>query len=241
MQRFPLLLAVTALGMTACHRADPAPAASASASAAVTEASAGAAPVRAPQPPPADLNAEDLARDLGCATTTGKGSTKGKAACRILSEFATASRWDAKMPSGEGRWIGQAFVVRKGVETREILLLRARRVPTAHVGPTDLPLLVGTGELPADRVAHADKLIRALSEGGSGKKTNLARSYLETFSPTEELGALATQGDSVQLISAEDTFIRRASVKKLVYVKVSGGLQAERGDGVYAEVWSAFW
>lgn len=235
---FVALVALASLGSVAC-RAKPAPGAAPSASVAAPAASEPpTAPTRAAQPAPEDLDLATARAELGCEN---KGKAKGRESCRILEEFASAERWEAKMPSGEGRWFGHAFVVTKGVETREFLLVRARRVPTAQVGPSDLPLMFGTGGLPEDRNEHAEKLIRALKDGGTGKKTNLARMYLADFKPKEELGVIATKGASVQLISEEDTFVRRAGVKKLILVKLAGGVDAEKGDGVYAEVWSVSW
>ncbi|MBN2193009.1 MAG: hypothetical protein JW751_09355 [Polyangiaceae bacterium] len=236
MRKLLFLLVITATGAVACSRKQTdqqTPAPSARVEAPVP--SAAPSPAREAQPPPEDLDITVAKADLKC-----KG-TKGPEACRILEEFSAAARWEADMPSGEGRWLGQAFIVAKGVERREILLMNARRVPTAQVGPSDLPLMIGTGGLPEDRSEHAEKLIRALKDGGTGKKTNLARMYLSEFKPKEQLGAIATKGASVQLIAGEDTYIRRASVKKLILVKLAGGTDAERGDGVYAEVWSVFW
>lgn len=230
------LVALGSLAAAACKEKPPTAAAPSASVAAPAPSEPAAEPPRAPQPPPEDLDLETARAELGCSE-----KVKGRESCRILEDFGAAERWEAKMPSGEGRWFGQAFVVTKGVESREFLLVRARRVPTAQVGPSDLPLMFGTGGLPEDRNEHAEKLIRALKDGGTGKKTNLARMYLTDFKPKEELGVLATKGKSVQLISEEDTFVRRSGVKRLLLVKLAGGVDAEKGDGVYAEVWSVSW
>ncbi len=230
------LVALTFLVAPACKEKPTGATAPSASAAAPAPSEPAAAPPRAPQPPPADLDLETTRAELGC-----EKKVKGRESCRILEDFAAAERWEAKMPSGEGRWFGHAYVVTKGVETREFLLLRARRVPTAQVGPSDLPLMFGTGGLPEDRNEHAEKLIRALRDGGTGKKTNLARMYLTDFEPKEELGVIATKGKSVQLITEEDTFVRRSGVKRLLLVKLAGGADAEKGDGVFAEVWSVSW
>ena len=80
---------------------------------AATSAAVEPLPSVAPIAPPApqDIDAAGLEKEMNCA------KTGPKQACRILKEFASAQRYTARTPSGEGRWIGHSFTVEKGVES----------------------------------------------------------------------------------------------------------------------------
>jgi hypothetical protein len=160
--------------------------------------------------------------------------------CRVLSDFASGTRWLAQMPAGEGRWIGNAFVREKGVDTRQLILLWAKQMPTSQVGPGDLPLRVGTGTLPEDLAEHGFKMVRALSSGDQPSKHNQARQQVESFLPTTHRGAVNTAGASVRLIAEQPTFLRQSG-RKLVLVMPSQAANATPGDGTYAELWRATW
>ncbi len=188
----------------------------------------------APRPAPADLSVEALSRELGC------GKTSVSEPCRILGEFATASRWTPRLPSGEGRWVGNATIVDKGKEKREILILFAKNVPTSHVSPGDLALKVGYDTIAEDLRDHAGKMIRSLARGDTPNRRNQARATIESFVPQVMRGAVNTALASVQLISEEQVFLRQAGRKVLV-VMPNRQVSAVAGDGTYAELWVATW
>jgi hypothetical protein len=219
--------------VTGCDNQKPKP----TASSAAPTPSGVAAPIKvaeAPRPPPADIVLEPLLKDLKCDKKSKTDS------CRILGEFAVATRWSAQTPAGEGRWIGNAFVREKGTETKQLLLLWAKQVPTSQVGPGDLAVRVGTGTLPAELVEHGFKMIAALNRGDQPSPRNQAKHEVDAFVPTTHRGAVNTAGASVRLISEDTVYLRQAGRKVLV-VMPSQGSNASSADGTYAEFWRATW
>ncbi|MGC4063675.1 MAG: hypothetical protein QM784_03335 [Polyangiaceae bacterium] len=207
----------------------------------------GAAPSAAPSPSaipattpptariaPADVDLTSSLKDLKCGD---KATTDS---CRILTEFRDAKSWNFNLPSGEGRWVGNAFVREKGSEKKQLLILWAKRMPTAQVGPGDLPLKVGTGTLPSELLEHGFKMVRTLSQGDQPSKRNQARPVIESFVPGTQRGAVATQGASVRLISEEAVYIRQQG-RKVLFFSPNLSQGASSGDGTYAEFWLSNW
>jgi hypothetical protein len=193
--------------------------------------------VTAPPPTrvaPADVQLESYLNDLKCGK---KASTDS---CRILMDFSTGTRATFNMPSGKGRWVGNAFIRDKGVEKKQITMFWAKRVPTGQVGPGDLPLRMGSGELGGDLLEHGMKMVRALSQGDSASKRNQARPVVEAFVPTTQRGAVNTQGASVRLISEETVYLRQSGRKLLMFAP-NLSQSATAGDGTYAEFWVSTW
>lgn len=187
-----------------------------------------------PRPAPADVELEPYLKDLKCQ----KSSTSE--ACRLLTEFAEAKRWSFNVPAGEGRWVGNAIIREKGVETKQLMILWAKRVPTAQVGPGDLALKVGTGTLEKELLEHGFKMVRSLSQGDQPSKRNQARPVVEQFVPTVQRGAVATSGASVRLISEETVYLRQQGRKVVLFApNLTSG--AASGDGTYAEFWVSTW
>jgi hypothetical protein len=187
----------------------------------------------APAPAPPDIDVSPIQKQLKC------GGLQHKEACRVLDEFAAAQRWQVRMPSGEGRWVGRAFPVAKGADTTELILLSARMVPTNTIGPGDLPMRVGTGPMPEDKRVTATKLVNALSRSDTVPRTNAALVFAKTWLTGRECSVVGTTGPSVRLVSEYETYIREAPAQKLVFIQLRGG--APPGDGVYAEVWPINW
>ena len=131
--RRPLALVcpLVVVSLAGCDKPQQKKSAGASASAAVEPLPSVASP---PPPAPTDMDVAALEHDLNCS------KTGPKQACRIVKEFASSQRYTAKTPSGEGRWVGQAYTVEKGVEKERDLILWAKTVPTSQVGPGDLPI-----------------------------------------------------------------------------------------------------
>jgi hypothetical protein len=136
--------------------------------------------------------------------------------------------------------VGNAIVREKGAEKKQLMVLWAKRMPTAQVGPQDLPLKVGTGSLPDDVQEHGFKMVRALSQGDSPSKRNQAKPLVEAFIPTTTRGAVATAGASVRLISEESVYLRQEGRKVLLFAP-NLSQSATAGDGTYAEFWSSTW
>jgi hypothetical protein len=224
--------------VSACDKpsSTPAPADSASAS----EPGPTEAPPQPPRAAPPDVNVGKLRNLLKCPAAKGTG------ACGVLEEFNQASRWILDVPSGEGRWFGKAFVVEKGDEKFQYVTLLAKRLPTAKVGPGELPLSLGMDPIPERLLPFAEELWSGLdrSNGRRAKRKNPAFGYLAEYEPRAARGAMNTTGTSVQSIGeiGEDTsYLRQAGLKKIFLVRPATGAQADTGDGTYAVLWMAVW
>jgi hypothetical protein len=229
-----LVLGSASFALQGCDKKEPAaaPAASASPSAAPPVPVATTPSV---QPPAPDIDLDALQKQLGCPKSTAKE------ACRILDEFAQAARFTGATPSGDGKWFGRAYAVQNKREKAELMILAAKRVGTAEVGPGDLPIRVGTGTLPEDKRAHGEKLASALSRADVVGRANQALPYVKSFTPTGDRGVVPTSGASVRLISDENVYIREAAGQKVLMLHPSSGASAAPGDGTYAELWLAAW
>jgi hypothetical protein len=225
---------VLALGACGKPRSETRPVASAveTASQPAPLAPAPTASIAREAPPDIDVGA--LEKRLGCS------GNKSRQACRVLADFARAERWAADPPSGRGRWVGNAYKIEKGAETRTILILYAERVPTAQVGVADLPVKIGTGSMPDELQEHGTKLVNILARGDVATKKNRAAPFVDDFTPKDDRGATNTAGRSVRLISEQNVFIRQGN-RKLFLVETKSGPSDEPGDGVYAELWLASW
>jgi hypothetical protein len=197
--------------------------------------STAAASATAEPPAPADLDVTALERDLRCS------KTGPKQVCRILKEFAAAQRYTAKTPSGEGRWVGQAFTVEKGVEKEREIILWAKTVPTSQVGPGDLPIKVGFDFFPDDLKSHAEKLVRALTHGEPPSPKNQAFPYVQSFVPSKQRVIVNTAGQSVHVTAEESIYIRAKPPRSVYIVNPANTAGAAAGDGLYAELWLAVW
>ena len=190
-----------------------------------------------PQPipvAPKDLDVTALQQDLGC---TKASPLK---ACAILKDFSQAQRFTARTPSGEGRWIGNAVSVEKGVETSRHLVLWAKTVPTSQVGPGDLPVKAGFDFIPDGLKMQSEKLMRALVRSADPPESNPAYQFAKAFVPPKQRVLANTAGPSVHLTSEESVYLRFAPPRK-VYLVNPAPSTAAAGDGVYAELWLGDW
>jgi hypothetical protein len=208
---------------------------SASAAATATEPTRQALPPALPPAVPADLDVAALQKKLACA-----GDTR-RQACRILDEFEQASGFAPKIPSGEGRFIGNAYTLEKGAEKSDLLMLSVSQVPTSTVPPGELALHIGTGPVPADRHDHGVKLANALSHGDTVSKNNQAAPYIKSWKAPDAQGTMQTSGSSVRLV-AQEMFLRQGSASKVLLVRMKPqGASGGAPEGTFAELWAASW
>jgi hypothetical protein len=201
-----------------------------------------AAPVLSTQPAaplptpvaPKDLESQALQRDLGCEKA---GHPK---ACRMLKDFALAQRFTARTPSGEGRWIGPAMVVERGIETTRHLVLWCKTVPTSQISPGDLPVKCGFELLPEGLKLQSEKLMRALTRAADPPESNPAYQRAHGFVAKEPRTLANTAGPSVHMTAERSVFLRFAPLRK-VYLVSPAGTDAPSGDGIYAELWLGDW
>jgi hypothetical protein len=189
----------------------------------------------APTSASADIDVAPLQKQLKC------GGTVHKDVCRVLDEFAKAEKWQRQIPSGEGRWAGNAYQIAKGADRTELILLSARQVPTNQTSPGDLPLRVGTGPMPDDKQTAGAKLSSALSRGDTVPRNNPALAFAKTWVSGREYSVVPTTGPSVRLVAEQETYVRQGAAQKVIVVQPHAGTQTSAGDGMYAEVWPISW
>ncbi len=228
------LITIAALDLFAsCRKSEPIKP-TASSRAVSTEIAAQPPPPVVVPPAPKDMDVAALERDLGCSKASRLQ------ACRILKEFSLAQRFTAHTPSGEGRWIGNAVTVEKGVETTGHLVLWAKQVPTSQVGPGDLPIKAGFGFIREGLKLQSEKLMRALVRSADPPESNPAYQFAKAFVPSKPRVMVNTAGPSVHLTSEESVYLRFAPPRK-VYLINPAPSTAAAGDGVYAELWLGDW
>jgi hypothetical protein len=185
-----------------------------------------------PAASPPDLDVEGLKKKLAC------GGSARRQACRILSEFGAASRFEPRIPSGEGRWIGNAYALEKETKQPELILLSVSQVPTSTVPAGELALRVGTGPMPDDKRDHGVKLANALARGDTVPKTNAAAPYVKAWKPADAQGTMNTSGNSIRLV-AQEAYLRLAAGKVLV-VQLKA-TKSGSPEGIAGELWAASW
>lgn len=228
-------LAAMLLVLVACEdppKPTPAPSAeTARASAAKPTASA-----EKTVPPPEPLDVEALKKSLKC----GKG---GHGPCEVLQDFEDCLPFDPVTQSGDGRWLGQGYVVKKSAFVEELTLLRSRRVPTAEVGPGQLGAKIALGNIPDDRVAerrHAEVAVRAFRRGDVTKRTNAAVDYIKERQDWQEAFSMKAKDNQIYIAAMAGGFLCSKDKQRLLLVQKSG--DREHGaDGVYAELWPISW
>jgi hypothetical protein len=179
-------------------------------------------PSAPPEPAAPDLDTGALEKKLGCASSGPKHAAP-------------------VVPSGEGRWVGEARAVDKGKEKTELLILGADTVPTSTVGPLDLPVRVGIGSFPDDQAGQATKLVAALSRGDVAPKSNRAATFLRTWRSGSVRNAAITSGVSVRLVSDDGVYLRQMPGQKVLLVQLKATSAGKGADGLYAELWPASW
>jgi hypothetical protein len=164
-------------------------------------------------------------------------------ACRILHEFAAATHGIGQAPSGQGRFMGNAYRLDHGVEKHDFVVLAASNVNASTVGPTDIPLRVAIGPLPKDKRRDGGKLARALAHGSMPASSNKALAFAKAWSSDNGRIAMITSGPSVRLIAEEATFVRQVGQRALVIQMKPAlpGVVTPPGDGTYAELWAVTW
>ena len=231
----PLFFAA-ALSLASCNSQPAREGTSVAASAAATGEPAKApspAPAPLPASAPTDLDVAALKKKLACV-----GDTR-RQACRILNEFGEASRFAPQIPSGEGRWIGTAHTIEKGVEKSELMIVSASQVPTSTVAPGELALKVGIGPLPDDKRDHGIKLVNALSHGDTVSKNNQAAPYVKSWKPGDAQATMTTSDVSIRRV-ADETYLRQTSVKMLL-VRLKAQAAGSAAEATLAELWPAAW
>jgi hypothetical protein len=236
MRRSALALVISALLLPAC---DP-PSSGGAASAAPSAAPAPTAPpepVAEAMPPPEDLDVASLQKALKCAAKAKEGP------CSVLAKYTTCTAWNPISPSGDARYIGRGFTIEGAKSTESVVVVRARRVPTNEVGPGQLPVRIGVGEMSKeDGMAfdQAAQTIRIYERSDTPGRASATLEYLKKRTDWTEAFANKTVGGQVYGIMRAGTFLCQGARQTVLMVQKAGS-RSSSADGLYAELWQAIW
>ncbi|MEP7124548.1 MAG: hypothetical protein ABJE95_26705 [Byssovorax sp.] len=236
MRRSALALALTTLLIPACDSSSPGTSPSAA-----QGVSAAPAPPPAPtaeaMPPPDDLDVASAQKALKCATDAKSG------ACGVLAKYSTCTPWNAVSPSGDARYVGRGTLVEGAKSTESVVVLRSKRVPLNEVGPGQLGVKIGLGEITKEDGSAFDQsgpAIRSFERSDAPGKANATIEYVKQRTQWTEAFANKTVGGQVYAIMKAGTFLCQGARQSVLMVQKAGS-RTSNGDGLYAELWQASW
>ncbi len=231
-----LALVLSALLFPACD--PPSATGSVSAAPSVSEAPAPPPPPTAEaMPPPNDLDVASLQKALKCATDAKSG------ACGILAKYTTCTAWNAVSPSGDARYVGRGTLVEGAKSTDTVVVVRSKRVPLNEVGPGQLGVKIGIGEITREDGSAFDQsgqAIRSFERSDAPGKANATIEYVKQRTQWNEAFANKTVGGQVYAIMKAGTFLCQGARQSVLMVQRAGS-RTSNGDGLYAELWAASW
>ncbi len=188
-------------------------------------------------PAPDDLDVASLQKAMKCASDARSG------ACGILTKYATCTPWNAVSPSGDARYVGRGFAVEGAKSTETVVVVRARRVPLNEVGPGQLGVKIGLGEITKEdgsAFGQSGQTIRSFERSDAPGKANATIEYLKQRTTWTEAFANKTVGGQVYAIMRAGTFLCQGARQSVLLVQKAGN-RSSSADGLYAELWAATW
>lgn len=230
-----VFVTLTALALGACDDPNAKTAPTASATAAETTSPPDKTAAPAP-PPPKPLAVADMQKALKCGGV-------GHGPCEVLEQFAECAEWSPVTQSGDGRWLGKATVVKKGVFVDEVALLRTLRVPLSEVGPGQLPAKIGLTTIPDEDVTEkrqAEKAIRAYDRGDVPRPSNQVIDYIKNKKEWPEAFSMQAEDNQVYVAVEAGMYLCQKDNQRLLAIKLSNDRQ-HKGDGTYAMLHPVSW
>ncbi len=188
-------------------------------------------------PPPDDLDVAAVQKALKCATDAKSG------ACGVLAKYTTCTAWNAVSPSGDARYVGRGTLVEGAKSTESVVVLRSKRVPLNEVGPGQLGVKIGIGEITKEDGSAFDQsgqTIRSFERSDAPGKANATIEYLKKRTAWTEAFANKTVGGQVYAIMKAGTYLCQGARQSVLMVQKEGS-RTSNGDGLYAELWAASW
>ena len=188
-------------------------------------------------PPPDDLDVAAVQKALKCATDAKSG------ACGVLAKYTACTPWSAVSPSGDARYLGRGTLVEGAKSTETVVVLRSKRVPLNEVGPGQLGVKIGLGEITKEDGSPFDQsgqAIRSFERSDAPGKANAAIEYVKQRTQWVEAFANKTAGGQVYAIMKAGTFLCQGPRQSVLMVQKAGS-RTSSGDGLYAELWAASW
>ncbi|MSP24408.1 MAG: hypothetical protein EXR75_04445 [Myxococcales bacterium] len=196
-----------------------------------------ARPTLAPPRKPERLDVDALKRAFKCGAEPPAGP------CEVLKEFDACVPWSPVTQSGDGRFMGDGYVVKGGAFVEEVTLLRTRRVPSEEASPGDLPARIALAAIPQDRSAereHAKKAIGAYARGDVPKPNNAAVRYVKERAEWVDATALAAEHDEIYVANRGGAHICALKNQRIVVIQRASE-RLHEGDGVYAVLFPVSW
>jgi hypothetical protein len=228
-----LLLLAALAALAAC---DDKPKPDAAAPTASATAAAPSASATEPLPTPEALDVDALKKALKCGAA-------GHGPCSVLAELADCKQWDPVTQSGDGRWVGEGYVVDTGAFTEELTLLRTRRVPLDEVGPGQLPAKISIDKIPDDLSGereNAQKAIGAYKRGDVPTKFNTGVEYIKKREDWPEAFSMKAKGNQVFVAVDGGAHLCALPDQRLLMVRRAASPK-HPADGVYAMLWPVSW
>lgn len=231
------LLAALGLSLVACKGSPPAPTGAGPDPSGTSTTSAATKPAAAPLAKPEKLDVPALKAAFKC----GKASPAGP--CAILEEFKECVPTNPVTRSGDGRWMGKAYVVKDGAFIEEIALLRSKAVPAGQVGEGALPAKIAIDAIPDDRggeKSNAERAINAYERGDVPLPQNTAVRYVKERTEWSDAPVMAAEGEQLYVASGSGAYLCGRSNQRLILVRRSPS-RSHAGDGTYAVLWPVSW
>ena len=191
----------------------------------------------AEQKTPAPLDAAALIKSLKC------GGPRTTGPCQILSDFKACRPAEKIAPSGDGRWLGNGYVVDDGAFTEELSILRIHRVPLADVSGGQLPLRIAITPMPEDDPAilrQAKKAIGKLGRGDVARKNNSAIKYITERTEWSDTFSIQAEDNQIYVTSEGGAYICELPDQRILVVR-RASQRKHAADGLYAVLWPVTW
>ena len=230
----PALLLIS-LGASACDdSAKTSPTAAASTSATAAASSARKVP---PPPPPDGLDVATLQKTLKC----GNG---GHGPCIVLKAFKDCKDWLPMTESGDGRWLGKAYIVKKGTFVEDLVLLRSKRVNVSDVGPGQLNVKIAIADIPQSypaEIQHAHKALRAFKRGDVTKASNQAVRYIKDRQDWPDAFVSKAKENQIFVADRGGAYLCQMKGDQRLLVVRKSNSRENPADGLYAEMYPVTW
>jgi hypothetical protein len=175
-----------------------------------------------------------LQKTLKC----GKGAA---GPCGVLEELKECEKWSPVTQSGDGRWLGESFVVKKGSFIDELALMRSKRVPLDQVGTGQLPVKIAVTDVPGEHKTNAGKAVRAFQRGDVPTKLNLAIDYIKARQEWQGAFSVQAEDNQVYVASGGGVYICAHNKGQLLLMVKRSGDREHPADGVYARMYAVSW
>ncbi len=193
----------------------------------------------APMDKPKPLELAALMKALSCSGKAGSGP------CPVLEKFRECrDGWSPITQSGDGRWLGQGAVVKKGQFVDDFFVMRSRRVGTAEVAPGALGVKIAFEPIPEDESearSAAAIAFRALDRGDVVKRGNRAMDYVTERDKWSEGYAQQADGHQIYLAAGAGGYLCGDPATQAVHVVRLSETREHPADGIYATLYPVKW